>query len=44
MRRTTTDDFSFLGGMAKGRPILATVLMTTGIIALAVPGLVRVRG
>jgi NADH-quinone oxidoreductase subunit M len=26
-----------LGGMARGRPILATVLMTTGIIALAVP-------
>jgi NADH-quinone oxidoreductase subunit M len=24
--------------MARGRPILATVLMTTGIIALAVPG------
>ena len=38
IRRTTTDDFSFLGGMARGRPILATVLMTTGIIALAVPG------
>jgi NADH-quinone oxidoreductase subunit M len=38
IRRTTTDDFSFLGGMAKGRPVLATVLMTTGIIALAVPG------
>ncbi len=38
LRRTTTDDFSFLGGMAKGRPMLATVLMTTGIIALAVPG------
>ena len=27
-----------LGGMAKGRPALATVLMTTGVIALAVPG------
>src|SRR5215211_2161098 len=38
LRRTTTDDFAFLGGMAKGRPILATMLMTTGIIALAVPG------
>jgi NADH-quinone oxidoreductase subunit M len=38
IRRTTTDDFAFLGGMARGRPILATVLMTTGIIALAVPG------
>ena len=31
-------------GWRKGRPSLATVLMTTGIIALAVPGLVRVRG
>ena len=38
LRRTTTDDFAFLGGMARGRPILATLLMTTGIIALAVPG------
>jgi NADH-quinone oxidoreductase subunit M len=37
-RRTTTGDFAFLGGMARGRPALATVLMTTGIIALAVPG------
>ena len=30
--------FALLGGMAQGRPALATVLMTTGIIALAVPG------
>jgi NADH-quinone oxidoreductase subunit M len=37
-RRTTTGDFAFLGGMARGRPALATMLMTTGIIALAVPG------
>jgi len=37
-RRTTTGDFARLGGMARGRPVLATVLMTTGIIALAVPG------
>ena len=37
-RRTATGQFSALGGMAKGRPALATVLMTTGIIALAVPG------
>jgi NADH-quinone oxidoreductase subunit M len=27
-----------LGGMARGRPALATVLMATGIVALAVPG------
>jgi NADH-quinone oxidoreductase subunit M len=37
-RRAATGDFSRLGGMAKGRPLLATLLMTTGIIALAVPG------
>ena len=37
-RRTTTGEFSALGGMARGRPALATVLMTTGVIALAVPG------
>jgi NADH-quinone oxidoreductase subunit M len=37
-RRTTTGEFALLGGMAKGRPALATVLMTVGIISLAVPG------
>jgi NADH-quinone oxidoreductase subunit M len=37
-RRTTTDQFALLGGMAKGRPALATLLMTLGIISLAVPG------
>jgi NADH-quinone oxidoreductase subunit M len=37
-RRAATGDLGLLGGMAKGRPALATVLMTTGIIALAVPG------
>ena len=37
-RRTSTGDFVLLGGMARGRPALATVLMATGIIALAVPG------
>ena len=37
-RRTATGDFARLGGMARGRPALATVLMTTGVIALAVPG------
>src|SRR5262249_3518198 len=36
-RRTTTGELGRLGGMARGRPALATVLMTTGIIALAVP-------
>jgi NADH-quinone oxidoreductase subunit M len=37
-RRTTTDQFALLGGMARGRPAVATLLMTTGIISLAVPG------
>jgi NADH-quinone oxidoreductase subunit M len=37
-RRTTTGEFKFLGGMARGRPALATVLMTVGVISLAVPG------
>jgi NADH-quinone oxidoreductase subunit M len=36
-RRTATGELVLLGGMARGRPALATVLMTTGIIALAVP-------
>jgi NADH-quinone oxidoreductase subunit M len=36
-RRTLTGDLSRLGGMARGRPALATVLMTTGVITLAVP-------
>src|SRR5919108_441056 len=37
-RRAGTGGFARLGGMARGRPALATMLMTTGIIALAVPG------
>jgi NADH-quinone oxidoreductase subunit M len=37
-RRAATGDFALLGGMARGRPALATLLMTTGVIALAVPG------
>ena len=36
--RTGTGRFDRLGGMARGRPALATVLMVTGVIALAVPG------
>ena len=35
--RTGTGLFSQLGGMARGRPALATLLMTAGMIALAVP-------
>jgi NADH-quinone oxidoreductase subunit M len=37
-RRAGTGDFVRLGGIARGRPALATLLMTTGVIALAVPG------
>jgi NADH-quinone oxidoreductase subunit M len=37
-RRTTTGELALLGGMARGRPALATVLLTAGVIALAVPG------
>ena len=37
-RRTSTGSIERLGGMARGRPALATMLMATGIIALAVPG------
>jgi NADH-quinone oxidoreductase subunit M len=36
-RRTSTGQFALLGGMARGRPALATVVMATGIISLAVP-------
>ena len=36
-RRTTTGEFRLLGGMARGRPALATVFLTVGVIALAVP-------
>ncbi len=37
-RRTTTGEFRLLGGMARGRPALATLLVTIGVISLAVPG------
>jgi NADH-quinone oxidoreductase subunit M len=37
-RRAATGELDALGGMARGRPALATVLMATGVIALAVPG------
>jgi NADH-quinone oxidoreductase subunit M len=37
-RRCATGELRLLGGMARGRPVLATMLITTGVIALAVPG------
>jgi NADH-quinone oxidoreductase subunit M len=36
--RAGTGQLRLLGGMARGRPVLASVLITTGVIALAVPG------
>jgi NADH-quinone oxidoreductase subunit M len=36
-RRCSTGEFRLLGGMARGRPALATVVLAVGIIALAVP-------
>lgn len=36
-RRTATGELARLGGLARGRPALATVLMTVGVMALAVP-------
>ena len=37
-RRCGTSDVDALGGMAHGRPTLATVVLVGGVIALAVPG------
>jgi NADH-quinone oxidoreductase subunit M len=42
--RTGTGRFEELGGMAKGRPVLATLVMTVGMFALAVPGSVSFAG
>ncbi|HEX7082983.1 MAG TPA: NADH-quinone oxidoreductase subunit M [Gaiellaceae bacterium] len=36
-RRTSTGEFRLIGGMARGRPALATTLMIAGIVSLAVP-------
>jgi NADH-quinone oxidoreductase subunit M len=44
LRAGGTSDFDVLGGMARGRPMLATVLMIAGVIALAVPGSVVFAG
>jgi NADH-quinone oxidoreductase subunit M len=37
-RRAATGQLALLGGMARGRPALATLFITAGVIALAVPG------
>ncbi len=36
--RTSTGVLSRLGGMARGRPILASLIVSVGVISLAVPG------
>ncbi len=43
-RRTATDELALLGGMARGRPRLATLLITLSVIALAVPFSVAFAG
>jgi NADH-quinone oxidoreductase subunit M len=37
-RRCGTGELDALGGMARGRPTLATIVLIAGMIALAVPG------
>ena len=37
-RGTGTDRFADLGGLARGRPALATIVMVVGMLTLAVPG------
>jgi NADH-quinone oxidoreductase subunit M len=43
-RRSGTGELDALGGMARGRPALATVLLVAGMVALAVPGSVTFAG
>jgi NADH-quinone oxidoreductase subunit M len=44
IQRCGTDSFAELGGMAKGRPLLATIVMTVGMLTLAVPGSTNFAG
>ena len=44
IERTGTDRFADLGGLAKGRPALATVVMVVGMLTLAVPGSANFAG
>ncbi len=43
-QRTGTGRFAELGGLAKGRPILASLVMAAGMFALAVPGSTNFAG
>ena len=44
IERTGTDRFDRLGGLARGRPALATLVMTIGMFTLAVPGSTNFAG
>ena len=44
IQRTGTDRFAELGGLAKGRPALATVVLVVGMLTLAVPGSANFAG
>ena len=44
IQRTGTDRFADLGGLAKGRPALATGVMVGGMLTLAVPGSANFAG
>ncbi len=44
IQRTGSDRFADLGGLAKGRPALATLVMVVGILTLAVPGSANFAG
>ena len=44
IQRTGTDRFEDLGGLAKGRPALATVVLVVGMLTLAVPGSANFAG
>jgi NADH-quinone oxidoreductase subunit M len=43
-RRCGTGELDALGGMARGRPLLATIVLIAGMVALAVPGSVTFAG
>ena len=44
LQRTGTDRFADLGGLAKGRPAFATLVMVVGMLTLAVPGSANFAG
>ena len=44
IQRTGTDRFAELGGLAKGRPALATLVIIVGMLTLAVPGSANFAG